>query len=151
LAIRRKHMPPNSVGIAQAAATVGMVLLELERPRDSIALLTEAMGIYDGQESAPAERIEPRLLLAAAYQQTGQAIQAKTIAQEAVEILHEEPQDAIRASAYWSLGKVLWEVAERQRAGELVLRARNMYLDLDSPNEVAELERWLRQRSIEFH
>jgi tetratricopeptide (TPR) repeat protein len=85
LTIRRTTLPPTHPRIASSLVGLGRALTDLDRPREAVPAIEEALQIY-GEEGDPAELAEARFALARALHarnQRGDAAAARQYAEEA--------------------------------------------------------------------
>lgn len=143
LAIRRATQGREHPAVADALDELGMGQLALKRYGEALGTFREALAIKQkvlGEEHPD---------LSYSYDGIGQALLAQGSATEAIEPLrkalaYEDAEPQGRAMSGFALARALWESGrERKQAREEALKARELYVKLESHAQVTEIDAWL--------
>jgi tetratricopeptide (TPR) repeat protein len=146
LEIRRAALGPEHPAVAHSLDELGMSLIGVKHYDEAIARFQEALALKRkvlGED-------HPDL----SYSQDGigQALLAQGKAAEAIAPLeqalsHEDTEPELLAQSGFALAKALWQVGQQpERARAEARRARERYVKLEKPAQVAELDAWLSSR-----
>jgi len=143
LEIRKTTLGPEHRLVAESLDELGMTLIALKRHDEAKASFEEALALKKkvlGPEHSD---------LSYSYDGIGQALLEGGRAAEAVEPLRKalaftEVEPEALAQTGFALAKALWAVGQEQgRAREVATQARERYVKLEKPQQVAELDAWL--------
>jgi tetratricopeptide (TPR) repeat protein/predicted Ser/Thr protein kinase len=143
LAVRRAVQGPEHPSVADTMDELGMGLIALKRYDEAVKTFTEALEI---KRKALGED-HPDLQYS--YDGVGQALLAGGKAQEAIEPLrkamaYEDAEPEGLAQTGFGLAKALWDGANQpEQARAEAQKARELYVKLEKPEQVAEITAWL--------
>jgi tetratricopeptide (TPR) repeat protein/predicted Ser/Thr protein kinase len=143
LEVRRATQGPEHPAVADTLDELGMSLIALKRHDEAVKTFTEALEIKRkvlGEEHSD---------LTYSYDGIGQALLAAGKAQEAIAPLrkaltYEDAEPEGLAQTEFALAKALWDVGQApDQARAEARKARERYVKLEKPEQVAEISTWL--------
>jgi eukaryotic-like serine/threonine-protein kinase len=143
LEVRRATQGPEHPAVAGTLDELGMSLIALERHDEAVKTFQEALEIKRKTLG------EAHPDLSYSYDGVGQALLAGGKAAEAIEPLrkalaYKDTEPEALAQTGFALAKALWAVGkEPEQAREAAREARERYVKLEKPQQVAELTTWL--------
>ncbi len=143
LEIRKTTLGPEHPMVAESLDELGMILIGLKRYDEALASSQSAVELKN--KALGPDHPD----LSYSYDGIGQALLARGSAAEAVEPLRKaltytEVEPEALAQTGFALAKALWAVGQEPvRAREVAMEARERYVKLEKPEQVAEIDAWL--------
>jgi tetratricopeptide (TPR) repeat protein/predicted Ser/Thr protein kinase len=143
LEVRRATQGPEHPAVADALDELGMTFISLKRYDEAVKTFREALDIKRKVMG------EDHPDLSFSYDGVGQALLAQGHAAEALEPLrkalsYQDTEPEQLAQTGFALAKALWEVGPQPGpAREEAQKARERYVKLEKPQQVAEIDAWL--------
>jgi tetratricopeptide (TPR) repeat protein len=143
LEIRKTTLGPEHPMVAESLDELGMILIALKRYDEALASSQRAVELKN--KALGPDHPD----LSYSYDGIGQALLEAGRAAEAIEPLQKalaypEVEPEALAQTGFALAKALWAVGQEPvRAREVAAQARERYVKLEKPQQVAELDAWL--------
>ncbi|MFL5349659.1 MAG: tetratricopeptide repeat protein [Hyalangium sp.] len=143
LEVRRATQGPENPAVADALDELGMSYIALKRYDEAVRTFREALDIKRkvlGEDHSD---------LSFSYDGVGQALLAQGHAAESIEPLrkalsYEDTEPEQLAQTGFALAKALWETGQGPGpARQEAQKARERYVKLEKPQQVAEIDAWL--------